>query len=124
MTPREVIQKTLEDERDIGGTGTLTGYILRDLVEAGFFFLQWRPIETAPRNGTPILAYEPHREPCVEHAASDETVAVVHWSGRVWADPLYDMTGLDNPTHWMPLPEPPATGAKPESIRSKHGEVT
>ena len=53
---------------------------------------KWQPIETAPSN-TPILVY----------ADGGYFVAVYildpypHWKGRWFLEP----------THWMPLPEPP-----------------
>lgn len=57
----------------------------------------WRPIETAPRDGTMILV-----------GRWDQGLATVY--GDHWAeDPgcWYDSSGLFEPTHWMPLPEPP-----------------
>lgn len=59
---------------------------------------EWKDIETAPRDGTPILA------------ADKGTYAyVAEWisANRVWigADGMYW-----EPTHWMPLPEPPKQG--------------
>lgn len=55
----------------------------------------WQPIETAPRDGTPILVYENYGKGVVM------TVMVAvkgNFPGDGW---------LWNPTHWMPLPEPP-----------------
>lgn len=54
---------------------------------------EWKPIETA-LDGVPVLAID-----------ADGTIAVV--VGPAWFDPLYDMAGLGNPTHWMPLPDRP-----------------
>lgn len=66
----------------------------------------WQPISTAPKDGTQILAYAkgPYR---------DER----YYGVAEWAVP--DPRGLGRrddwfwpyairPTHWMPLPEPPA----------------
>ena len=58
---------------------------------------KWQPIETAPKDGTVILGFEDMYFPMLW----------VHnrWelSGVVWCD------GSDEvePTHWMPLPNPP-----------------
>ena len=55
--------------------------------------MNWQTLETAPRNGTEVLL-----------ALSDEVV-IGYYTGIGWRsynDPLYS-----EPTHWMPLPEPP-----------------
>ena len=63
----------------------------------------WKPIETAPRDGTQILV-------------EDLSVAcIVAWwssmhSAFVWIHPdlcQSEGTAYLNPTHWMPLPPPP-----------------
>lgn len=66
--------------------------------------MQWQPIETAPKDGTPILGF------------ADGEITTVEWFqiGAIagyftlcvcgpWA-----VDGEWNPTHWMPLPNPPA----------------
>lgn len=64
---------------------------------------EWRGIDTAPKDGTEILVYD---------AATKETLVVffnqdsgVGWLGARDEDgiPLFR---VDDPTHWMPLPEP------------------
>ena len=58
----------------------------------------WQPIESAPKDGTPILLYDaklPLEPPTV---------------GSIWEDEAIDANGVEffqPPTHWMPLPEPP-----------------
>lgn len=63
---------------------------------------EWQPIDTAPKDGTTILAVD------------GDVIAVVWWS--VACDPAQwrDFGGLGaggidpfEPTHWMPLPEAP-----------------
>ena len=73
---------------------------------------QWKPIETAPKDGTRILAYEP-----------TYGVGLAFWqtirTGTGYADEWETITGwrlngmmfregdLDQPTHWQPLPAAP-----------------
>lgn len=56
----------------------------------------WRPIETAPKDGTGLLVY------------SDERIISAMWSVGAddWVEVVHGYTFYD-PTHWMPLPEPP-----------------
>jgi hypothetical protein len=56
----------------------------------------WRPIETAPKDGTPILVTNGKK-----HAA-------VYWWPMVWMGTTNN--GMKEPTHWMPLPPPPEKG--------------
>jgi len=67
--------------------------------------MQWRPIETAPKEGGPILLFEPpgdedqigvgYYEPVTDH---EGTEWLTFWETGVRCDA----------THWMPLPPPPA----------------
>lgn len=61
---------------------------------------EWQPIETAPQDGTEVLL----------HCAEGD-INVAYWDGTWWADTIEggDVTrrGSGEPTHWMPLPEPP-----------------
>lgn len=69
----------------------------------------WRPIETAPRDGTDIL---------VSRRDDDDDggeFAVAQWWVRSWAfmsGRPGDMPALLGfiPTHWRPLPSPPKEG--------------
>ena len=60
----------------------------------------WMPIETAPRDGTAFLAFVPNYG-CV----------VMQRDRNLWAVALIDAEGdpvnYFDPTHWMPLPNPP-----------------
>lgn len=62
----------------------------------------WRPIASAPKDGTRVLLYRPN---WAEHTV----VAWYHALGSEWAAVNgFDVAG--EPTHWMPLPPaPPAT---------------
>ena len=84
-----------------------------DLVEA---IAGWQPIETAPKDGDPVLLYKP------DERRSGEYVLAGYWGewpGKadgwiaVGGQPLgWHSSVVDAPqgypTHWMPLPQPPA----------------
>lgn len=63
---------------------------------------RWQPIKTAPHDGSEILAYWDQ----------GKVMSIVAYSlspnreGWQWAD---DTGYVSNPTHWMPLPDPPST---------------
>jgi hypothetical protein len=66
--------------------------------------MDWRPIETAPKDQTRIL---------VSKVGGD--VRTASWASKAygggwWDDdfPLETSSRSRNPTHWMPLPEPPS----------------
>ena len=77
----------------------------------------WQPIETAPKDGTQILAYI---------HIDDGDIGVMKWMdfGQglalwVWSDELMGEVDPDpyQPTHWMPLPPPPsAIRARGEAV--------
>lgn len=59
--------------------------------------LDWQPIETAPKDGTMILA---GRNQAIDLVRWGE-----EWNGMNWLDAGGHVIG--RPTHWMPLPAPP-----------------
>ncbi len=70
---------------------------------------EWQPIETAPKDGTRVLAFDgsqiitvDYQEPSYigvnNHIKIEESWVQISDSGR--ATDFY-------PTHWMPLPGPP-----------------
>jgi len=60
----------------------------------------WQPIETAPRDRTPILVYLAN-----SHLGSRIQVAVLHKNvSLVGGNFSFDAPKM---THWQPLPEPP-----------------
>jgi len=58
---------------------------------------EWQPIETAPRDGSTYLV--------LRCAAPPHTCVGVYYNGK-WK-PIHAELKL-RPTHWMPLPPPPA----------------
>jgi hypothetical protein len=82
--------------------------------------VRWQPIETAPRDGRDVLIFIPAvvlerglvlHHSCVTAAfCTDAEDPNARWSlswvsGYDWEGPLDDR----QPTHWMPLPDPPET---------------
>lgn len=69
----------------------------------------WRPIDTAPKDGTKILlGYFP--KPTYDGSSVMKSCEVAFWhSGhQKWCGrALLNAEGYFSPTHWMPLPEPP-----------------
>jgi hypothetical protein len=69
----------------------------------------WQPIETAPKDGTRILGFN----------RCDDGIAIYRWDVQPYHKkprPYWQMECCINqrwfsegrqPTHWMPLPEPP-----------------
>lgn len=56
----------------------------------------WQPIETAPKDGTLVLLFE------------DGVQYIAHWAETAGGQFFNDAEYQHNPTHWMPLPTPPA----------------
>lgn len=73
----------------------------------------WQPIESAPRDGTNILAWDGL---CIESVSYDECLQlwVTSWAG----DEEYGQ-GFP-PTHWMPLPAPPAEDTHARVLRDAY----
>ena len=60
---------------------------------------EWMPIETAPRDGSNVLVFVPQ---------SGEQFVAHHKRNMDWVYALGQFGAvLCEPTHWMPLPEPP-----------------
>jgi hypothetical protein len=71
--------------------------------------VSWQPIETAPKDGQRVDLL----------LANRERVTDAHWTGASWFSPnwRYDCgseirEGDPQPTHWIPLPEPPRTALR------------
>lgn len=58
----------------------------------------WQPIETAPRDGTPVLGYMP------SYYQGKGGRSVILWLDGEWFD---NRAFATDPSHWMPLPDPP-----------------
>ena len=94
-------------ERSIHGENLLTeaAACIREMVE-------WRPIETAPRDGTVILTYGSlHNDHAPYGIGETPTVKISQFSPEhgAWC---CDAWGSHEPVWWKPLPLPPAPGAE------------
>lgn len=103
---------------------------MRALVNAGTYFrptdacMEWQPIETAPKDGTPLLLVSPDGHLGVGfifaevYDGLDLTSDPAAWTGQkeyerkpsVWLGRF----GAAEATHWMPLPAPPILSATAE----------
>jgi hypothetical protein len=74
---------------------------------------QWQPIETASKDGTRVLVYNP----------SDRWVVTAWHDEKGWT--ACDSMGgrRINPTHWMPLPAPPEAAMITDEHRAKAREI-
>jgi len=59
----------------------------------------WKPIETAPRDGTPIDTWHKDGARLVDNWWDD--------TDNIWVSTL---SGDEDYTHWMPTPDPPMVG--------------
>lgn len=68
----------------------------------------WQPIETAPKDGTPVLLLWFDAE---TGAAPMHRVGFWHSREQAWCDTHRVLHNQhSHPTHWMPLPSPPTPG--------------
>jgi len=79
----------------------------------------WQPIETAPKDGSPLLLFDRQRLDGDAHptgAVEGHWCDDYGWQAAVWSmvSDLF-LTKKIHPTHWMPLPEPPLTSTESEA---------
>lgn len=62
----------------------------------------WKPIKSAPRDGTAFLA-------CIDDEPPKMAVCYLSIDGTLCLDATGSIVDEDEfePTHWMPLPDPP-----------------
>ena len=72
---------------------------------------EWQPIETAPKDGTRILIYQPEGQWKSRRDRRLEYIDTAYW--HTPGNPEHPgywcayVLCVYRPTHWMPLPEPP-----------------
>ncbi len=65
--------------------------------------MDWQPIETAPRDGTPVFLWKNGFRG--EHRYTEPGGSLC---GKQWyQQSLMHCLWVENPTNWMPLPDPP-----------------
>jgi hypothetical protein len=62
---------------------------------------EWEDTATAPKDATQIMLFN--------HVAGTDTYAVGFWNSdkAFWQLDVNGRYYIPNPTHWMPLPQPP-----------------
>jgi len=76
--------------------------------------MEWQPIDTAPKDGRPIIGYDPDNESL--------QAAIIYWwpygnfdyPHARWVTEINEDI-LVNPTHWCALPFPWPNGFDPDS---------
>jgi len=89
---------------------------------------QWQPIETAPKDGTQVLGWTPAGHDIVWYSEIDQDRPDQPGTNPGWwgfygetapgrtpdhgfgGNPSWYWPPQNQPTHWMPLPQPPAEG--------------
>lgn len=114
-TARDVIERALTTSlRSPGARTVAADLIISALNSAGLSPPDWQPIETAPKDGTKILGFEPH--PTITPKEPTFRCVCMRWNDTKWRGhgrPTFAWVTAESgslvydPTHWMPLPSPP-----------------
>ena len=100
------LQQQATEDRVTSALDSLADW--RERAERAEAALQWRPIATAPRDGTLVVTYNESGVMRIDFANANHSLAICQsWSG--------------NPTHWMPLPSPPTTADAAEGEKRADG---
>lgn len=69
---------------------------------------EWKPIETAPKDGNDIILFIPSERWCRVHSG--------RFTDDAWRLSINNRLGRFNPTHWQPLPLPPQPTSHGEGV--------
>lgn len=131
MTDTNPLQEALTDARTVKLAlygGPVTGRQATDAIKRVIAKLdaalravgvaeQWRPIETAPRDGTPLWLVEPGESFGLTVAHQYQGMWLHDsFGGDRWEEVRGGIAPVRQPTHWMPLPAPPT------EVRTLSGE--
>lgn len=74
----------------------------------------WQPIETAPKDGTAILAWPIWGGGFYSPEGETQIAYVMRWEERksIWVEASGEEYMQCSPTHWMPLPPAPKKGGE------------
>lgn len=76
--------------------------------------MDWQPIETAPKDLSEVLVYDPNDGVCI--ARWEKLAPSPFWNKDIFD--LWDSKEVEDisvePTHWMPLPPDPRLGKAPD----------
>lgn len=88
--------------------------------------MSWQPIASAPKDGSPMLMYCPELNRRVDPPELAANTIIGFWLDASWRSIECEdfgcmgssqtgwMSSMEwieiNPTHWMPIPEPPKQG--------------
>jgi hypothetical protein len=77
---------------------------------------QWQPIETAPKDGTEVLIFGGMFSPTISNKSPCRSATKARFYDSEWNVVDIDGYGIEVilPTHWTPLPKPPAISDKSE----------
>jgi hypothetical protein len=77
--------------------------------------MSWKPIETAPKDGTQVDLW-------IQWSSIGARYANSYYADGQWTDREGDaICAYDVVTHWMPLPQPPAGGAEAGRVETTAG---
>ncbi|VEB42922.1 Uncharacterised protein [Chromobacterium violaceum] len=65
--------------------------------------MEWKPIETAPKDGTHVIAYRPTKY--------GEHIESMYFDDDGWFFSFDGEYGEEQPTHWIPRPAAPKEGS-------------
>lgn len=95
---------------------------LADFAEAeGEGLREWQPIVTAPKDGTEVLLYRPSVQ-CERKVFTGNIITGCGWANGKWNSEGAICSSGYEPTHWMPIPDPPTDALREKVNQAREGE--